>query len=403
VSSELAPAASAAASTADHAAGWETVVGQPAATSALRSALRSDELAHAWMVVGPRGVGQQPLAAALAASLNCPDAAADAGCGTCDTCVRTASGAHTGLQVFLPEGATYTVEHVRDEWTRSATRSATEGRRKVLRITAADRMNEAAQNAFLKILEEPPPSVVWLLEVEDESALLETIVSRCRRLSVVPWGPDALLLEATRLGVPEEQRAALVRAAMGSPERLADLADPDVAEARWRHLGVLDRLATAGPAVVVPLAKELVSWAKGRSAARRTANEAELAALERQFGVDARGKGWPPRLQAQLKRRHARLEREEQRRALDLLLDDLASYLRDLLTISGGGGTDALVNVDHEAALRRDAARVPPTAAIEGLRAIAACREALDRNGAAELQLERVLLALALPVYAAAA
>jgi DNA polymerase III subunit delta' len=384
--------------------GWDTVVGQPAATAALRAALVADELAHAWLVVGPRGVGQEPLAAALAGALNCERApSADRGCDACDTCRRTATAAHTALQVFVPEGATYVVDHVRDEWSKAANRTATEGRRKVLRITAADRMNEAAQNAFLKILEEPPPSVVWLLEVEDESALLETIVSRCRRLSVVPWGPDTLLVEAERLGVPADQRRALARAAMGSPQRLADLADPDVAEARRRHLDVVEQLATGGPGVVVPLAKELVAWAKGRSAARRATNEAEVADLERQFGVDARGKGWPPRLQAQLKKRHARLEREEQRRALDFLLDDLASYLRDVLAASGGGSAEVLVNVDHEAAIRRDAARVPPAGAIEGLRAIAACREALDRNGAAELQLERVLLALALPIYAAAA
>jgi DNA polymerase III subunit delta' len=383
---------------------WGRVIGQPAAVGTLRAALRADEVAHAWLVVGPRGVGQEELSRAFAAALNCPDALApDVGCGSCATCTRIARGTHPVTIDLAPEGASYLVAAVRDEWIREATRSVSEGRRKVLRVTAADRMTEATQNAFLKILEEPPPSVVWLLEVEDESALLETVVSRCRRLSVVPWGPASLRGEAERLGVPEEQRAALARAAMGSPRRLADLADPQVAAARWRHLEVIDRLATGGPGQVVPLAKELVAWAKGRSAAVKERHAQEFAELEASFGIDERGRGWPPGLKARVEKRHARVEREEQRRALDLVLDDLGSYLRDLLAVGAGAADDVLVNADHAAALRRDAQRLPPPALVGCLRAVDGCREALDRNGNPELQLERLLLAIALPIYAAAA
>jgi DNA polymerase III subunit delta' len=127
-----------------------------------------------------------------------------------------------------------------------------------------------------------------------------------------------------------------------------------------------------------------------------------MAALEEAYGVDGNPRAWPPGVKQRLTRRYERLERQEQRRALDLLLDDLASYLRDLLAIQAGAGADHLVNVDHESSLRRDALRLPAPAAVAGLRAIARCREALDRNGSPELQLERLLLAIALPLYAAA-
>ncbi len=383
---------------------WDRAAGQPAAVRALRAALHDDEVAHAWLLTGPEGAGQEPLGRALAAALNCPVAATpDEPCGACSTCDRIARGVHPATIDLVPEGATYLVDAVRDGWIREATRSLTEGRRKVLRVTAADRMTEPTQNAFLKILEEPPPSVVWLLEAEDESALLETVVSRCRRLTIVPWGPDALQLEAIRLGVPAAERDALVRAAMGSPRRLADLADPEVAAARRRHLAVVDRLATAGPGAVVPLAKELVSWAKGRAGARKVQHEAELVELQEAFGVDDRGRGWPPGMKARIEKRHARLEREEQRRALDLLLDDLATYLRDLLAVRSGGPGATLVNTDHASAIERDAARLPSEAAVTALGAIVTCRDALDQNGNPELQLERLLLSLALPLYAAAA
>jgi DNA polymerase III subunit delta' len=382
---------------------WDEVLGQPAAVTAVRAALRADEVAHAWLLVGPREVGQVELARALAAALNCPESdTPDEGCGVCSTCERIRRGAHPAVADIEPQGASHLVDDVREEWMPLATRTLTEGRRRVLRIAAADRSNEAAQNAFLKVLEEPPPSVVWVLDVQDEGALLDTVISRCRRLDLVPWGPAAMLALADRLGVPPEQQEALARAALGSPGRLRDLADPDVAKARWDHLALLDRLATGGPGQVTPAAKERVAWARSRIAPVKERHQAELAELEEAFGVEG-NRGWPPGVKQRLTKRFERLERQEQRRALDLLLDDLASYLRDLLAAQGGAGTQALVNLDHEAAIRRDATRLPAPAVVGGLQAVARCREALDRNGNAELQLERLLLSIALPLYRASA
>jgi DNA polymerase III subunit delta' len=381
---------------------WEEVRGQPAAVTTLRAALRTGDVTHAWLLVGPRGVGQQELARALAAALNCPEQpGSEAGCGTCETCGRVERGRHPVITELEPEGAMHVVESVRTEWIPMATRTLTEGRRRVIRVIAADRMNDAAQNAFLKVLEEPPASVVWVLDVQDESALLETVVSRCRRLQLVPWGPDALRELALEVGVPADQAPVLARAALGLPERLRDLADPDIAAARRRHLGIIDRLATAGAGQVVPLAKELAAFARGRAAVVKERNQGELAEYEHAFGVE-HGRGWPPGVKTRLTRRFERRERQEVRRALDLVLDDLASYLRDLLVVGAAGTGEGLVNIDHEHELQRDRARLPATAVVEGLRAVARCRDALDRNGAVELQLERLLMALALPLYAAA-
>jgi DNA polymerase-3 subunit delta' len=382
---------------------WAEVIGQPAAVQAVRSALARDEVAHAWLLVGPRSVGQLELTRALGAALNCPQPPSPAsGCGRCSSCVRVMRGAHPAVLDLEPDGAAHVVADVREGWIPMASRSLTEGRRRVLRVVAADRMNEAAQNAFLKILEEPPASVVWVLDVEHEGALLDTVVSRCRRLDLVPWGPAALTARAAQLGLDEGRLAALVRAAGGSPERLEALKDPDVVAARDRHLEVLDVLATEGPGAVVPLAKDLVAWAKSRSASVKAVNAEELTRLELEFGVEG-GRGWPPRIKQQITRRHERTERQAQRQALDLLLDDLGSYLRDLLAVASGADEDALINPDAIAGLRRDVARLPVRDAIEALAAVAACRMALDRNGSPELQLERLLFRIALPVYAARA
>lgn len=399
------PADGAGTSTADTVDPWEQVLGQPAAVTALRAALSRDGVAHAWLFVGPRKVGQEELARALGAALNCPQApAADTGCGACGTCRRILEGRHPAVFDLEPKGAHHLVDDVRSDWIPLSSRTMTEGRRRVLRIVAADGMNEAAQNAFLKVLEEPPPSVVWLLEVEDEGALLDTVVSRCRRLDLVPWSRTALARRAVELDLPAELREAATRAALGSPERLAALAEPDRAAARRRHLELIDRLATAGPGAVVPMAKELVTWARGQVAPVKAANASELERLERDFGVDQRGsRGWPTGMKKQITRKHERLERSAHLAALSSMLDDLASYLRDLIAVASGAGAEALVNVDAESELRRDAERLPVADAVEALSAVAACRAALERNGSPELQLERLLLRLALPIYAAAA
>ena len=382
---------------------WGEVIGQSAVTETLRAALRSDELAHAWLFVGPSGVGQAAVARALAAALNCPESEDPAeGCGTCSVCSRIARGTHPAVRDFEPEGAFHVVDAVREDWLPVATRTQTEGRRKVLRVVSAERMNEAAQNAFLKILEEPPPSVVWLLDAEDDAALLDTIVSRCRRLDFVAWGPEALAELAGRLGVDAADRPVLARAALGSPARLRALTDPEVAAARQRHLSVIGRLADEGPGVVVPVATELVGWAKSRSKAAKEHHAEEMERLEESYGVED-GRGWPPGVKQRLTKRFERLEREEQRRAYEMVLDDLASWLRDCLAAGSGASEDALINLDQIEQLRIDAGRLGAPSLVSGLEAIETCREALDRNGQPQVQLERLLMHLALPLYTSAA
>ncbi len=374
------------------------VRGQPAAVEVLRSAVAADEVAHAWLVVGPPGVGQVELARALTAALNCPDAAQGEGCGVCPTCERIARGRHPACADLEPEGANHLVDAVRERWIPQATRGLAEGRRRVLRVVAADRMNESAQNAFLKVLEEPPPSTLWLLEADDAAALLDTVVSRCRRVDVLPWDQASMRAEARDLGVEDPDHIEVVaRAALGSPQRLRALIAPDVEAARRTHLALLDRLAEGGPGLALPVAKELTTWAKSRVAPVAEDNAAELTRLDEEFGGD---RGWPAGLRTAVKKRHERRERQEERAALDHVLDDLSSYLRDLVVVQAGGGSDVLVNLDHELELARDVRRLDTGQLLEALDAVAHCRQALERNGNPQLQLERLLLVLAVSLFA---
>lgn len=409
---------------------WDAVTGQDAATTLLRNATSRDEVAHAWLFVGPPGVGQPEAVRALAADLNCPEVGpGEPACGRCSTCDRVRRGEHPAALDLEPEGAWHVVDQVREQWIPTATRTLVEGRRRVLRVAAADRMNESAQNAFLKILEEPPAAVVWVLDVQDEENLLDTIVSRCRRVVFSPLPHDALAVKATRFGIDDDE--ALVRAAMGDPERLRDLSDVDVrdlvasrredreargakkptdeelaeqqrslsaAGARQRALGLVSRLVRDGPGTVVGEVEAVSGWAKARTDVRAQRNAVELDRLEEAFGGE-----WPAGVKGRYEKRFERLERQERQRSLELFLDDLCSYLRDLIAVSAGAGEDAVVNVDELHRLRRDAEDVPVEVAVRGLEAAARCRDALERNGQPDLQLERLLLRLGVAVYRATA
>jgi DNA polymerase III gamma/tau subunit len=104
-------------------------------------------------------------------------------------------------------------------------------------------------------------------------------------------------------------------------------------------------------------------------------------------------------VKARVEKRFERIARAEEQRTLRLALDDLAGHLRDLLAVAAGAGPEALISPDAADALRRDAARLHRDDVLAALEGVATCREALERNGAAELQLERLLLGLATSLY----
>lgn len=380
--------------------------GQPAAAELLRREVRRGTLGQSWLLVGPPGVGQRELVVALAAATSCPHASDGEGCGTCGTCRRIAAGSHPDVVELVPEGAAHHVDAVRG-WVALAARTPLEAPLRVLRVVDADRANEPAQNALLKALEEPAPHALWVLEAEDDGALLETVLSRCRRLDLRPWPLDALVGLAADAPHPR----ALARAANGSPQRLRvlldedlELVDPDrraelsVAAARRRHLALVGELRARGPGVVVELVRRIEGWAQARVEVARARHQAELAELE-----DRLGGQWPAGLREQVRRRHRRQERQERTAAVELAVEQLGSYLRDVLLLAGGGPEDAVVNADVLPDLRRDAAELPESVVLDGLAAVEECVAALRANANVTLQLEQLLLRLAVGLWRAGA
>jgi DNA polymerase III delta' subunit len=197
-------------------------------TLAAAAALVRGAVAHAILIVGPPAVGKTTLADDLGAGLLCraPDPA-DRPCRVCRSCRLVAAGNHPDLHRLGPEGPGGQV--VIGDPSRPAVRGVrhlvaelaylpVEGGHRVAIVEHAERMNEDAQNALLKTLEEPPAAVTLILCADEEDRLLPTVRSRCVRLRVAPLGTRVIEELLGDRGVADPAAAArLARIAAGRP------------------------------------------------------------------------------------------------------------------------------------------------------------------------------------------
>ena len=158
---------------------FDTVVGQEHITTTLRNAIRHQQLAHAFLFCGPRGVGKTTCARILAKTINCekPTKEGEA-CDKCNSCQSFQEGA--SINYFeLDAASNNSVEDIRTltEQVRFAPQG---GRYKVYVIDEVHMLSTAAFNAFLKTLEEPPPYAIFILATTEKHKILPTILSRCQ-------------------------------------------------------------------------------------------------------------------------------------------------------------------------------------------------------------------------------
>jgi DNA polymerase-3 subunit delta' len=312
---------------------FRDLIGQRDERALLQGALRSGCVSHAYLFVGPEGVGRRAAALAFAQALLCRRGGDDA-CGSCDACRKVAAGAHPDLRVIAPGGRTESgaerravgIEQVRD-LKRDAAYPPYEARWKVFIVEDAEAMRAEAANSLLKILEEPPAQSVIVLISESDAALLPTIVSRSQivRFSYVPAAEIAAAL-SERAGVPPDQAPFLAALCGGRP----GLALREAAEGRAALDFRRDVVRTLG------------TVAGGGPAARLEAADAV-----------------------------ARRKDE-----LDRWLDTALLWLRDVAIWQAARDPALLVNLDRRAQIAAWAERARP----EGVRAAAAAVEAAKTN-----------------------
>ena len=185
----------------------ERLLGNAALQASLGSAFRADRISHSYLISGPAGSGKHTLAAILAAAMQCT-AGERRPCGVCLQCRKVFDNVHPDvITVDDPEKKTVPVDLIR------RARSdlyilPNEGRRKVYVIPRANDMNANAQNALLKVMEEPPSYGAFLLLSDNPEKLLPTIRSRCVSLRLSPLAASEAI-PALRAAFPDRSLEAV--------------------------------------------------------------------------------------------------------------------------------------------------------------------------------------------------
>ena len=216
---------------------WQSLRGHDRVVESIRRAMAGGRLPHAFLFVGPEGVGKLAFALKLAQTLLCervPEAEM-APCGLCPGCVQVLGGTHPDLlRVARPEEKhELPIRIIRDLCLDLGLKPA-RGGHKVAIIDDADDLNDEAANAFLKTLEEPPDGSVLILIGTSTETQLDTIISRCRVVRFATLAADELAAVLVEQGVVTNPADAdrLAQLGEGSVARARGLADPALADFR---------------------------------------------------------------------------------------------------------------------------------------------------------------------------
>ena len=321
---------------------WQ-VIGQDRLLSLLDHSIRTDAVAHAYLLVGPRHVGKGTLAINLAQALKCDDL--EVPCGECRSCRRIREGKHADVtSISLDFRTEIGIDDIR-ELQRLANLPPYEGKCKVFIIDEAEYLSTEAANSLLKILEEPPQRVVWLLLASEEERLLPTIVSRCQRLELKPVSLERVQDVLVKSYDADIDKAKLLtQLCHGCPGwALSALADDDMMQERSQRIAKLVALLTAG-------------------LEQRFAYAQELAG---QFS--------------------------QNRKAGAEVIESWLDWWRDLMLIKGGCH-EAISNVDYETVLEEQVRGLDLSEIKDFLAILGSLQEAISKNVNPRLALEWLML-----------
>ena len=232
---------------------FQSIVGQGAMASTLRTAVQQGRLAHAYLFCGPRGVGKTTAARVLAKTINCQSLTAEGeACNECESCRAFNEG--RSFNIFeLDAASNNSVEDIR-QLTEQVTMPPALGKYKVYIIDEVHMLSVTAFNAFLKTLEEPPSYAIFILATTEKHKILPTILSRCqiydfKRITVGDIThhlqyiaqSEGIVADEAALGLIAEKADGGMRDALSMFDRIASFAGGQITyEHALESLNVLD-------------------------------------------------------------------------------------------------------------------------------------------------------------------
>jgi len=372
---------------------WDQVVGHSAVCSSLRSAVEHEHVNHAYLFTGPTAVGKFIVARTFAASILCPNG----GCGECNVCRRVMEEKHPDVTVIRPAGKNIPVDVIRAVRMDAFTKPS-ESENKVFIIKGAERMWEEGASTLLKVLEEPPGNVVFILVTASAGGVMPTIRSRCQevRFANVPVEElKAHLIE--RKGITPERADLIARLTGGVLGRALDWCDEP-----WRLVRRDNVIKTARALRRADLNHTLVMAQELYRDVRAPLDEVAAAFQDRKTDLadgtldDATARRMGKGLDEECKREQIR----EEVRGVKEVLSTFSWWYRDILIYGEGGDVALLVNRDLEGEVAEEAGALSPTNLLKCIDILGDSMRAAEQNVPAQLNIESALFGIQEALYA---